>query len=45
MNPKTKFETTIVKIYGLLDKSTKIGSIRDEILVQICKQVTDNPDL
>lgn len=45
MNPKTNFETTVAKIHELLDKARKNGILRDEILVQIIKQITENPNV
>jgi hypothetical protein len=43
MNPKTNFETTVGKIRRILEYASKNGVLRDEILVQIIKQVTENP--
>ena len=45
MNPMTSVEETIDKIQFLLEKSTNNGVLRDEILVQICKQITGNPSM
>jgi hypothetical protein len=45
MNPKTNFETTVNRIQKILEQSTKISFLRDEILVQILKQLTDNPNM
>jgi hypothetical protein len=45
MDPRTKFETTAHRIQRILEQSTKISFLRDEILVQIIKQLTDNPNM
>ncbi|KAL2916168.1 hypothetical protein HK105_204259 [Polyrhizophydium stewartii] len=43
MNPKYDFMGVFPDIQELLEKGVRVGGLRDEIFVQICKQLTKNP--
>ncbi|EGF77726.1 hypothetical protein BATDEDRAFT_91387 [Batrachochytrium dendrobatidis JAM81] len=43
MNPRVSLESQFVDIQELLEKGIRIGGLRDEICVQLCKQLTKNP--
>ncbi|KAJ1336502.1 hypothetical protein BSLG_007286 [Batrachochytrium salamandrivorans] len=43
MNPKMPLVSHFSDIQELLEKGIRVGGLRDEIFVQLCKQLTKNP--
>eukprot|EP00842_Homolaphlyctis_polyrhiza_P001057 jgi/Hompol1/1952/HPOL_005807-RA len=43
MQPKGDFSTCYPEIQALLETGIRVGGLRDEIFVQLCKQLTENP--